>query len=96
MIVAAVVFDPTISFGAVVQIASWVVIVVGAYFAWKQQISVQLAQFKGTLDHHANTIAEHTAKFGSVERDLKDVSNNLQRLMGRLEVTPERRRTARD
>lgn len=96
MIVAAVVFDPTITFGTVVEIGVVVVSVVGAYYAWKQQISVQLAEFKGTLSEHTRAINDHASRFGRYEQEMKDVSGTLQRLIGRLEYVPERRKTARD
>lgn len=83
---AAIMFDPTISFGTLIGIAAMVLSIIGTYYAAKQQLAIQLSRFESKLDQHSGTISEHSVRMGQYESEMKSVSNALQRLIGASEA----------
>ena len=75
------VFDGTITLGAILQI---VVMAVALIIGWIK-LDRKLTSFALNLDHHAQAIEKHTARLDAVEGRLFIISGDLQRLIGRSE-----------
>lgn len=79
-------FDPTISFGTVVEIGAIIITVVGLYYG----VVGKLELFKQTLEQHAVQIADHTRRMEKNEDMFSQMAADFHRLMGRIEANDRR------
>lgn len=75
-------FDPTITFGNILQLALWVVLAISAYHA----IQTKFAVLEEMLRTHAAQLQQHAARLDRYEASIVDVVRELSRLVGRAEV----------
>ena len=78
----SLVYDPTLTFGNVLQIIS----LIGVGIAGYQAIKGQLIKMQETLDHHAERIQYNDRKVERIEEAVKRMGEHVQRLVGRAEA----------
>lgn len=89
----ALAFDPTITFGNVVQIAALVVTAFAAYTATTNAIEKRLTSFEGVVRNHAQTLVDHSDRMERHDQKISEVAERLSFLMGQSEARPRRPRT---
>lgn len=90
-IVAAVMFDWTISLGSIVNA---VMLIIGAYAAGVKlyhALDKRIDRFELEISAHAKTLEDHASRMERWESTLFKVVSDLQRVIGRMEVPPDRR-----
>jgi hypothetical protein len=83
--------DLTITIGDISVIASLVVAVLGAYYG----IIAKISELKTEAKHTLETVTAHSEKLGEHENRLIDVIRDLAGVMGRMEISAERRARSR-
>ena len=76
-----------ISLGTILTIATLIGIAI--------RFGFRLGHFETTLNNHAKTLVEHATRLGAYEARIVDIVSDLQRLIGRVEASLERRRESR-
>lgn len=88
--------------GAGLTVAGFAITAFVVYTKATAWLAIQFSQFQGTLTEHARQLLLHSTRMDRYEARYVEIAEDLQRLIGRMEVMDDtswprnRRRTDRD
>lgn len=87
----AIQFDQTIRLGDIVTMSG----IITAFLAAAWRFMDRLKSLERTLNSHSDILTGHSSRMQEYERGMRDIIGDVQRVIGRLDLISERRRSPR-